>query len=85
MLLPVFLMIGGYGFGDKVATTIKVTVYTMFGSLLMFIAIAYLGVAYNNEFGTWSFAYNELVKDYFYGLLYKSYGYFLAFLDCICY
>lgn len=62
MLLPVFLMIGAYGFGDKVATTIKVTVYTMFGSLLMFIAIAYLGVAYNNEFGTWSFAYNELVK-----------------------
>jgi len=62
MLLPVFLMIGSYGFGDKVATTIKVTVYTMAGSLLMFIAIAYLGVAYNNEFGTWSFAYNELVK-----------------------
>lgn len=62
MLLPVFLMIGAYGFGDKVATTIKVTVYTMAGSLLMFVAIAYLGVAYHTEFGEWSFAYNELVK-----------------------
>jgi NADH-quinone oxidoreductase subunit M len=62
MLLPVFLLIGSYGFGDKVGTTIKVTVYTMVGSLLMFIAILYLGVAYHNEFGSWSFAYNELVK-----------------------
>ena len=34
MLLPVFLLIGQYGFGDKVFTTIKVTVYTMVGSLL---------------------------------------------------
>uniref|UniRef100_UPI004048953A complex I subunit 4 family protein n=1 Tax=Aliarcobacter sp. TaxID=2321116 RepID=UPI004048953A len=62
MLLPVFLMIGAYGFGDKVFTTIKVTVYTMVGSLLMFIAILYLGVAYQNEFGHWSFAYDELMK-----------------------
>jgi NADH-quinone oxidoreductase subunit M len=61
MLLPVFLLIGLYGFGDKVFTTIKVTVYTMAGSLLMFIAILYLGVAYNNEFGHWSFAYDKLM------------------------
>ena len=62
MLLPVFLLIGQYGFGDKVFTTIKVTVYTMVGSLLMFVAILYLGVAYNNEFGQWSFAYDQLMK-----------------------
>ena len=62
MLLPVFLMIGSYGFGDKIFTTIKVTVYTMVGSLLMFIAILYLGVAYHTEFGVWSFAYNELMR-----------------------
>ena len=61
MLLPVFLLIGLYGFGDKVFTTIKVTVYTMVGSLLMFIAILYLGVAYHNEFGHWSFAYDKLM------------------------
>lgn len=62
MLLPVFLLIGQYGFGNKVFTTIKVTVYTMVGSLLMFIAILYLGVSYFNEFGVWSFAYDELTK-----------------------
>jgi NADH-quinone oxidoreductase subunit M len=34
----------------------------MVGSLLMFVAILYLGVAYHNEFGVWSFAYDELTK-----------------------
>src|SRR5574344_211433 len=62
MLLPVFLMIGQYGFGDKVFTTIKVTVYTMAGSLLMLVAILYLGVAYHSEFGVWSFAYDKLMQ-----------------------
>ena len=84
MLLPVFLMIGAYGFGDKVVTTIKVTVYTMVGSLLMFIAIVILGVAYHNEFGLWSFAYNELVKittiDYS-----TKVWLFLGFLSSLCY
>ena len=61
MLLPVFLMIGSFGFGDKVFTTIKVTVYTMFGSLLMFVAIIYLGISYHNEFGIWSFSYDKLM------------------------
>ena len=62
MLLPVFLMIGINGFGDKVFTTIKVTIYTMAGSLLMFISILYLGVSYFNEFGTWSFQYTNLMQ-----------------------
>jgi NADH-quinone oxidoreductase subunit M len=62
MLLPVFLMIGSFGFENKVFTTIKVTVYTMAGSLLMFIAILYLGVAYHNEFGVWSFSYDKLMQ-----------------------
>ncbi len=62
MLLPVFLMIGIYGFGDKVFTTIKVTVYTMLGSLLMFVAIIYLGVAYHNEFGVWAYQYDKLTQ-----------------------
>ena len=62
MLLPVFLLIGQYGFGNKVFTTIKVTVYTMVGSLLMFIAILYLGISFKNEFGYWSFAYDKLMQ-----------------------
>ena len=62
MLLPVFLLIGQYGFDNKVFTTIKVTVYTMAGSLLMFVSIMYLGVAYYNEFGVWSFSYDKLMQ-----------------------
>lgn len=62
MLLPVFLMIGINGFGDKIFTTIKVTVYTMAGSLLMFLGILYLGVAFFNEFGFWSFQYSDFTK-----------------------
>ncbi len=55
MLLPVFLIIGIFGSGNKVFSTIKVTIYTMAGSLLMFVAILYLGVACFNEYGHWSF------------------------------
>ncbi len=62
MLLPVFLLIGIYGSGKKVFTTIKVTVYTMAGSLLMFVALLYLGVTYHNEFGYWSFQYDSLTQ-----------------------
>lgn len=62
MLIPIFLMIGMYGSGDKVATTLKVTIYTMAGSLFMLLAIFYLGISYSNEFGFWSFAYNDLSK-----------------------
>ena len=62
MLIPIFLMIGMYGSGDKVATTLKVTIYTMAGSLFMLLAIFYLGMSYFNEFGSWSFAYNDLAK-----------------------
>lgn len=62
MLIPIFLMIGMYGTGDKVATTLKVTIYTMAGSLFMLLAIFYLGVSHFNEFGNWSFAYDNLAK-----------------------
>jgi len=60
MLLPVFLIIGIFGSGNKVFSTIKVTIYTMAGSLLMFVAILYLGVSFFNEYGHWSFQYNDL-------------------------
>lgn len=62
MLLPIFLIIGIYGSENKVFSTIKVTIYTMFGSLLMFIAIMYLGVLHYNEFGFWSFAFDRFTQ-----------------------
>jgi len=62
MVLPVFLIIGMFGHGEKVFSTLKFTIYTISGSLFMFIAILYLGVAFHNEFNVWSFQLNDLAK-----------------------
>jgi NADH-quinone oxidoreductase subunit M len=62
MLLPIFLIIGIIGQGNKVFSTIKVTVYTMFGSLLMFVAIIYMGATHFHEFGYWSFAFDRFTE-----------------------
>lgn len=62
MLLPVFLIIGVYGTGDKIQATIKVTVYTILGSLMMFVAILYLGVQYYYQYGGWSFYIGDLSR-----------------------
>ncbi|MDR3630184.1 MAG: NADH-quinone oxidoreductase subunit M [Desulfocapsaceae bacterium] len=55
MLLPIFFMIGLFGGEGKIAATLKITLYTIAGSLLMLAAIFYLGVAFHNQFGIWSF------------------------------
>lgn len=83
MLLPIFLIIGIYGSGNKVFSTIKVTIYTMGGSLLMFVAIVYLGVAFFNEFGHWSFKYDDLTTLTTLGeteKLYLFFAFFTAFM-----
>ncbi len=83
MLLPIFLIIGIFGSGNKVFSTIKVTIYTMGGSLLMFVAIVYLGVAFFNEFGHWSFKYDDLTTLTTLGdteKLYLFFAFFTAFM-----
>lgn len=62
MLLPVFMIIGMFGTGNKVFSTIKITIYTIAGSLFMFVCILYIGVAFYNEFGSWSFQLIDLVQ-----------------------
>ena len=62
MLLPVFMIIGMFGTGNRVFSTIKITIYTILGSLFMLISILYLGVTFFNEYGTWSFALDDIVK-----------------------
>ncbi len=62
MLLPVFMIIGLFGSGNKVFSTMKVTIYTMLGSLFMLLAILYLGISYHNEFDLWSFDLRDLMK-----------------------
>ncbi len=62
MLLPVFFMIGLYGGESRLPATIKITIYTIAGSLLMFAAIVYLGVSYHAQFGEWNFAIADMAN-----------------------
>ncbi len=62
MLLPVFMIIGLYGTDDKVFSTLKVTIYTIMGSLFMLLAILYMGITFYGEFGRWSFELKDLMK-----------------------
>lgn len=55
MLLPVFFMIGIYGGPNRLPATLKITLYTISGSLLMLAGLVYVGVAYHEQFGNWTF------------------------------
>jgi NADH-quinone oxidoreductase subunit M len=55
MLLPIFFMIGIYGGPKRLPATLKITIYTIAGSLLMLAALIYVGVSYHNQFGKWTF------------------------------
>ncbi len=60
MLLPIFFMIGLFGYGKKHFVTMKFNIYTIFGSLMMLISILYIAVAYKEQFGVYSFSLDEL-------------------------
>jgi len=62
MLLPIFFMIGLYGGPGRLAATLKITIYTIAGSLLMLAALVYVGVAYHTQFGEWTFNIVQLGK-----------------------
>jgi len=62
MLLPIFFMIGFYGGPNRLKATLKITIYTIAGSLLMLASIAYLGVAYHAQTGQWSFDMANLTQ-----------------------
>ncbi len=56
MLIPMFFIIGLWGGKDRIYATVKFVLFTMFGSLLMLIAIIYLGIKYN------TFDYEKLIQ-----------------------
>ncbi len=60
MLLPIFFMIGIYGGPKRLPATLKITIYTIAGSLLMLAALIYVGVSYHNQFGIWTFDIAQL-------------------------
>jgi len=55
MLLPIFFMIGLFGYGRNHFMTMKFNMYTIFGSLMMLISILYIAVKYKEQFGGYSF------------------------------
>ncbi|MHC3995798.1 complex I subunit 4 family protein [Thiomicrolovo sp. ZZH C-3] len=81
MLLPVFIMIGRYGSGDRQRNAMKIVLMTMMGSMSMLLAILYLGYSYFAATGGWSFALENLSTLRFASLtsVWLAAGFLLAF------
>lgn len=61
MLLPIFFLIGLFGHNtNKDFMSMKFTLYTIFGSLLMLLAILYLGYSSFAQTQVWSFSVSDL-------------------------
>ena len=48
MLIPMFLIIGIWGGKNRIAASIKFFLYTFLGSILMLVALLYLGSVFNS-------------------------------------
>jgi len=62
MLIPMYFIIGVWGGPRKIYAAIKFVLFTMFGSLLMLVAILYLMFMYHSFAGEYSFSMLELYK-----------------------
>ena len=81
VLVPMYLIIGVWGGPNRVYATIKFVLYTLFGSLLMLVAILATAYAYQAATGTWSFSLVDLQAHDFAGTLqaFAFIAFFLAF------
>ena len=61
MLIPMYFLIGVWGYDRRVYAAIKFILFTMAGSVLMLIAIIGLAVLHNNATGSYSFDYGKLL------------------------
>ncbi|MCM2359658.1 MAG: NADH-quinone oxidoreductase subunit M [Geobacteraceae bacterium] len=62
MLVPMFLLIGIWGHGRRIYSAVKFFLYTMFGSLLMLLAIIGVYLVHGSETGSYTFALPALVN-----------------------
>ncbi|OIP22877.1 hypothetical protein AUK22_10235 [bacterium CG2_30_54_10] len=62
MLIPMYFLIGLFGGPKRFYATTKFVLFTLFGSLLMLLAIAALANFHQQQFGTLSFALADLMK-----------------------
>src|SRR5258707_9807522 len=63
MLIPMYFIIGVWGGENRLYAAIKFFIYTMFGSLLMLVAILVLYFHVGQATGTNSFAYGHLLAN----------------------
>jgi NADH-quinone oxidoreductase subunit M len=60
-LIPIFFMIGIWGHENRIYATLKFLVYSLFGSLLMLIALIALYLSHGAQSGHYTFSLYELV------------------------
>ena len=63
MLVPMYFIIGIWGGARRIYAAMKFFLFTMAGSLLMFLAILYLAVRHHAETGLWSFLLSDLTRS----------------------
>ncbi len=62
MLIPMYFLIGVWGGKRKIYAALKFFIYTALGSLLMLVAIVYLGLSHEQQFGELSFYLGDWVN-----------------------
>jgi NADH-quinone oxidoreductase subunit M len=62
MLVPMYFIIGVWGGARRIYAAMKFFLFTMAGSLLMFLAILYLAIRHHQETGSWSFLLADLAR-----------------------
>src|SRR5438105_7943730 len=67
MLVPMYFIIGIWGGVRRIYAAMKFFLFTMSGSLLMFLAILYVAIRYHTATGDWSFALEDLYRLSFTG------------------
>jgi NADH-quinone oxidoreductase subunit M len=60
MLIPMYFLIGIWGYDRRIYAAIKFLLYTMAGSVLMLLAILALAVMHSTQFGAYSFDLQKL-------------------------
>lgn len=63
MLVPMYLMIGIWGHGNKIYASIKFVLYTLIGSLVMLVAIIYVYITHGQATGNYTFDYLVLMQS----------------------
>ena len=82
MLVPMYLLIAIWGHEDRARAAMKFFIFTQASGLLMLLAILITAVAYVDQTGQWSFAYEDWLAHPLTGMaaVWAFVGFLLAFL-----